>query len=158
MALTSLLSDWIDRQTLQETLGLSKTSAWRLLRRCGAAPGPGHALACRREDLVAALDHITQDPAFQQETRRRARLENSLLELAHLAHARLTPVASGPRGAELASARLASLPAGVSLSPVRLTIDFTGLPDLLEKLAALAFACQNDYEAIRKFVEEQSGA
>jgi hypothetical protein len=39
---------------------------------------------------------------------------------------------------------LASLPAGVSISPGRITVTFEGVPDALQKLLALAMAIRND--------------
>ena len=56
--LEKLPSAWIDRQTLQEILGVSKTVAWRILRQCGASQGPGNTLICARQELVAALDQL----------------------------------------------------------------------------------------------------
>ena len=71
-------TDWIDRKTLQEILGVSKTVAWRLFRLCGAVPGPGNTLVCPRESLAAALRSLEASGTCEREIRRRGRLEQNL--------------------------------------------------------------------------------
>ena len=55
--------DWVDRRQLEELLGISKTVAWRLLRHCGAEPGPGNTLICRRLTLIASLERLQAEGA-----------------------------------------------------------------------------------------------
>src|SRR3569832_2947517 len=93
-AFRRLRSEWIDRRTVEETLGVSKTVAWRLLRRCGAEAGPGNTLVCRRETLLAALERFQEDSGYRQEVNRRERLESRLGQL--LAAARSQPVQLAP--------------------------------------------------------------
>jgi len=149
---------WIDRQTLQQVLGVSKTVAWRVLRRCGATPGPGNTLTCPRPALVRALQELHEDPDCRRELGRRERLEDRLTQLVAAARSQQIRVVPDTRALELVSTRFAELPAGVSLSPYRLTIDFFGTEDFLEKFGAVVFALQNDYEAISEFIEAALGA
>jgi hypothetical protein len=51
---------------------------------------------------------------------------------------------------------LGKLPPGVELTPGRLTVDFFGTENFLEKVGAIVFALQNDYEAITEFIEQGS--
>jgi hypothetical protein len=149
----ALPSEWIDRRTLQETLGVSKTVAWRILRQCGAVEGPGNTLVCPRGELIGALERLQQTGRYTYEIRRRDRVESHLAELLTLACSRHIQVAPEDHGVELLSTRFAHLPPGVDLSPTRLTIDFAGTEDFLRKFGAVMFAFQNDYDSISSFLE-----
>jgi hypothetical protein len=153
-----LPSDWIDRRTVEETLGVSKTVAWRLLRRCGASDGPGNTLVCRRDALVAALEGIYRADDCQREVGRRDRLESrlgQLLAAARSRHVRLAPVAEG---VAIVSSRFDKLPDGVSLTRRELIVQFDDSADFLRKIGAVVFALQNDYEAIREFIDREPGS
>jgi hypothetical protein len=149
-----LHTDWIDRRTVEETLGVSKTVAWRVLRSCGASAGPGNTVVCRRLELIQALEALQQTGQYEHEIRRRSRVEQNLNLLLQSARSRHIQVAPDNRGVGLVNTRFATLPVGITLSPSRLTIDFTGTPDFLEKVGALVFALQNDYEAVGEFIEK----
>ena len=153
--LRALSSEWIDRRTLQEILGVSKTVAWRILRQCGGKEGPGSTLVCGREELIAALQRLQATGRYQYEIRRRARVEGHLAELLSVARSRHIRVAPEDRGVELLSTRFTHLPPGIDLSPTRLTIDFAGTEDFMGKLGAVMFALQNDYDSISSFLEAQ---
>ena len=150
--LEKLPSTWIDRQTLQETLGVSKTVAWRLLRRCGASPGPGNTLICDRLELIAKLEKLHTGKVCGRELQRRERLEDRLTQLVVAARAQQIRIVAAGRAVELLSTRFEKLPHGVEFSPVRLTIDFLGTQDFLEKVGAIIFALQNDFDAISQFI------
>ena len=152
-AFRRLRSEWIDRRTVEETLGVSKTVAWRLLRRCGAEAGPGNTLVCRRETLIAGLENKQEKTNNRQENNRRERLESRLgqwLAAARSQHVQLAP-ASG--AVEMLSSRFAKLPDGIELKPRELTIKFVDSADFLRKIGAVVFALQNDYEAIQEFID-----
>lgn len=151
----ALPSEWIDRRTLQEILGVSKTVAWRILRQCGGKEGPGNTLVCVRDELIQALERLQQTGRYTYEIRRRDRVEAHLAELLTLACSRHIQVAPDDRGVELLNTRFAHLPPGVDLSPTRLTIDFAGTEDFLRKFGAVMFALQNDYDSISSFLEAQ---
>src|ERR1035438_9095920 len=68
-----LPAEWIDRRTVEEVLRVSKTVAWRIMRRCGASDGPGNTLVCRREELILALVRLQSTGEFDREIRRRER-------------------------------------------------------------------------------------
>jgi hypothetical protein len=151
--LRKLESDWIDRRTLEVTLGVSKTVAWRIMRRCGATGG---ALVRRRLELVEALEALERSPGCDREIRRRGRLEERLSGLLAAARSKHVRIAPESRSLELVSTRLGKLPPGVELTPGRLTVDFFGTENFLEKVGAIVFALQNDYEAITEFIEQGS--
>jgi hypothetical protein len=152
--------DWIDRRQLEEVLGVSKTVAWRLLRLCGVAPGPGGALVVQREDLVARLERLAQDGGpIEREIQRHGRLEDFLERVRPAVIANLKRVARDPKHAlELINSRFAKLPANVVLTPSSLHIDFFGTEDFLQTVGAIVYALNNDYEAISSFIEEGCAA
>jgi hypothetical protein len=147
-----LHSEWIDRRALEETLGVSKTVAWRILRRCGAEAGSGNTLICRRETLIAALTRLEQTGECEREVHRRERLDTRLSDLLAAASSRHVQLLPADCGLELRNTRFARLPAGVELTRDRLVIEFAGTPDFLQKVGALVFALQNDYEAVNEFL------
>jgi hypothetical protein len=146
-------TEWIERRQVEEVLGISKTVAWRILRKCGAEEGPGKALICRRGDFVRALRDILSNPEFEREARRRKRVEDQVLQLARLAHSRQSQVAQGEAAQGLIDSRFTTLPPGVDLTRERLTIEFHGPEDFLQKFGAVVFALQNDYESLAAFLE-----
>ena len=147
---------WIDRQTLQDILGVSKTVAWRVLRQCGASQGPGNTLICERQQLVAALESLRTGEPCGRELRRRQRLEDRLTQLLTAARSQHIRVVPDSSALELVSTRFAHLPPGVELSPARLSIDFFGTEDFLEKLGAVVFALQNDFETISDLIRHEA--
>ena len=60
------------------------------------------------------------------------------------------------RALQLLSTRFDKLPAGVTLSPARLMIEFFGTEDFLEKFGAVVFALQNDLGEISAFIESEA--
>lgn len=138
---------------MEEVLGVSKTVAWRILRRCGAGEGPGNTLICRREELILALVRLQSTGEFERETRRRDRLTRYLERMAEAGRARRTTVATQQEALDLVGARFTRLPAGVVLTARQLTIEFASPEEFLQRMGALIFALQNDYETIREFIE-----
>jgi hypothetical protein len=148
-----LSSEWIDRRTVQETLGVSKTVAWRILRRCGAEDGPGNTLVCRRENLIVALERLQEDPGYRQELHRRERLDSRLGQLLAAARSQHVELAPASAAVDMVSSRFAKLPAGVELKPRELTVKFDHSADFLSKIGSIVFALQNDYDAIQEFID-----
>ena len=148
-----LPDEWVDRRTVQEILGVSKTVAWRIMRRCGAGEGPGNTLVCRRDALVRSLECLRATGDFEREAGRRDRLTRYLEALAEAGRTRRTPVATQAQALDLVSSRFGRFPAGVSLTRERLTVDFASPEEFLQRIGAVIFALQNDYDAIRAFID-----
>ena len=147
--------DWVDRRQLEELLGISKTVAWRLLRHCGAEPGPGNTLICRRPALIARLEELLADGGrLEREIRRHDRLAAFLEKIRPQVLANLTHVARDADALELLSSRFQSLPAHVVLTPSSLHIDFASTDQFLAAVGALIYALHNDLEKIRDFIEQ----
>jgi hypothetical protein len=156
-ALRASEEEWIDRRRLEELLGVSKTVAWRMLRQCGVEPGPGGALACRREHLIERLERLAEDGGvIQREIARRERLEELLERIRPAVIANLTKVVRDEQALALLSTRFSRLPANVALTPTSLHIDFYGTEDFLQAIGAVIYALNNDYETISAFIEAGS--
>jgi len=156
-ALRRLDTDWVDRRAVEEALGVSKTVAWRILRRSGAQDGPGNTLVCRRGELIEALEALRQGEDYRREVKRRDRIADYLKRLAEVGRTRRTKVAEDHRAIELLSSRLGRLPTGVELTPRRLTVEFSSPQEFLERMGTVIFALQNDYDAVRQFIESGIG-
>jgi len=154
--LRSMKTDWIDRRTLEEILAVSKWTAWRILKACEAAEGPGGALAIARTDLIERLQQLREDGRLSGEILRRGRLEASLDGMIRAARGKHKEIARKEAARELISTRFASLPPGVELTPCSLRIDFYGTEDFLGKFGAVVYALHNDYERISEFIESDS--
>jgi len=153
-SLEDLPGELVDRRTFEQILGVSKWTAWRILRRCGASQGPGNTLVCRRLDLIAQLRHLAEDGRFAPEIARRERLEQHLDGILRDASRRHKQIARDSAAEKLLSTRFKELPAGVELSPGALRITFHGAEDFLRKFGAVVYALHNDYERIEAFIEE----
>lgn len=152
-ALASLPQDLVDRRTLQELLGVGKWTAWRVMKLCGAADGPGGALVCRRDDLVRRLQAVQQDGRLAPEIARRQRVETYLDGMLRFASRKHKEIARDTAASALVGSRFGSLPAGVDLQPGALRIDFQGPADFLQKFGAVVYALQNDWETVSEFLE-----
>src|SRR4051812_12317794 len=93
--LERLETDWVDRRTLQETMGVSKWTAWRILKRCGAAEGPGGSLICGRAELIRSLRELQQDDRIAPEIARRRRVESYLDGMVQYASRKQKEIARG---------------------------------------------------------------
>jgi hypothetical protein len=152
--LRSMTVDWIDRRALEEVLGVSKWTAWRILKKCGAEEGPGGALMCRRPDLIGRLEELRGNQRFSTEIHRRNRVEEYLDSIVKYASRRHKEIARGGAASiALMGTRFSSLPPGVQLTSSELKIEFHGTEDFLGKIGALVYALDNDYEAISEFIE-----
>ena len=153
-ALEARQESWIDRRQVEEGLGVSKTVAWRLLRRLGAQEGPGNALILDRTDAIRGLKSLQEDGgAVDLEIRRRSRVEQYLNQMRGFVAAQRTTVASQERAMDLVNTRFESLPPNVSLTPRSLRVDFDSAAGFLKAFGAVVFALNNDYEAIREFID-----
>jgi hypothetical protein len=146
---------WVDRATLQESLGCSQTEAWRILKRLGAEAGPGGALVLAKDVFLERVRSYLADDRVTFEQRRRERLEQALDALNPHTRSRLVKVIAEDRPADaldLISTRLASLPPGVTLTPRSLHIEFGGREEFLARLGAVVFALENDTDRILELI------
>jgi hypothetical protein len=146
--------EWVDRRYLEEALGISKTVAWRLLRRLGAEEGPGNTLVLSRQDAVERVRRLqAEGGAIHHEVRRRSKLEQYLEGMRSYVAAQRTTVAADDRAIGLVNTRFGKLPANITLTPRKLQIEFQNTEEFLRAFGAVVFALNNDYEAIRDFID-----
>ena len=152
-ALRQSSEEWIDRRGVEELFGCSKTVAWRILRHAGIEPGPGGALACPRPVLLARLEAIAAGGEVEREIARRQRLDTLLERVRPAVIANMTRIAPDENALAVLNSRFAKLPANVQLTRSSLHIDFAGTEEFLAALGAVVYALNNDYEAVRAFIE-----
>jgi hypothetical protein len=156
-ALRSCPEEWIDRRHIEELFGCSKTVAWRILRHAGVEPGPGRALLCRREDLIARLERIAAGGgAVEREIARRERLDQMLERIRPDVIANMKKVARDEGALALVNTRFQSLPPNVEFTPTSLHIEFHGTEDFLQAFGAVVYALNNDFEAVQQHIEHPS--
>lgn len=142
----------VDRRAVEEAFAVSATTAWRIMRKVGAEPGPGNTQVCDRGRMVEAIVRWRDSKQVDREFARREKVEGRLQQLLQSAIVQHLEIAPPAEGVALVSSRFQGLPDGVTLGRDRLTIDFAGLQDFLRKFGAVLFAVQNDLEEVRTFV------
>jgi hypothetical protein len=156
-ALQESQAAWIGRQDLQELLGVSKSVAWRILRHCRAQKAPGGALLCDRILLIERLQEMAAvGGVIAQEVARRQRVEDQLTAMRNYLRSRRTKVVEEAEAPALLSSRFESLPPNVTFTQRSLLMKFRNTEEFLAAIAAVVFALENDYEAIRDFIEQDS--
>jgi hypothetical protein len=156
--LRSCPEEWIDRRQIEELFGCSKTVAWRILRQAGVEPGPGSALLCRREDLIARLERIAAGGgSVELEIARRERLDQMLERIRPDVIANMRKVAHDDQALALVNTRFQKLPPNVQLTPTSLHIEFHGTEDFLQAFGAVVYALNNDLEAVQQHIEHPAG-
>jgi hypothetical protein len=147
-------SDWVDRRRLEHLLGVSRSTAWRLMRQAGAGPGPGNTVVCGRQELIAYFERLLAGGGpVDYEAKRRRRLEDYLARIRPQVVASRTSVAPPTHGLAMVNTRFDSLPANVELTPRSLHIEFSTTAEFLAAVGKLVFALQNDYEKVAAYID-----
>jgi hypothetical protein len=136
----------VDRAVCERLFGLRRRRAIDLIRSFGGYQA-GRTFLVDRPRLIAQLEQISHGADFKTEWRRKERLAERLDAIRRLQAGARVAIPVEP---ETLRQRLPDLPAGVSLSPGELHIQFQSSEELLTKLFALAQAIANDYEAFEK--------
>ena len=143
--LEQLDRDLLIRRDLERLFGVSKVRATQLMTTFGAGR-TGHLLTLPRATLLRQLRRHRTGAAFRGEATRREQVVTAIRR-ARLTRIRVVvPV-------EALEARLAGLPAGVSVAPDRIEVRFSSAQDAVGRLFALAQALTHDYERFEALVE-----
>jgi hypothetical protein len=137
--LRELPDPWVDRQTIQSLLGIGTRRAQQILAPCVQRQIGANGVA-DREVLLAHLNRLATGEASHYEHQRRRRLAE---QIAALRRERSTAVLVEAPTA-VVNQQIEHLPAGVSITPGRITVSFGSTREALEKLLALAMAVGND--------------
>ena len=140
--LEQLPSPWVDRATLEWTLGVGRRRAQQILEPLVRRTIGRNGLA-DREEVVRHLRDLAAGEAVVFEKQRRERLHRILDQL-HV-EAREQPRVLVEAPAAVANQELDQLPPGVHLSPGRIVIEnFLTPEEAKQKMLALIMAMAND--------------
>lgn len=142
--LEALDRDLLTRRDLEQLFGVSKARAAILMRTFGADK-TGNARTLDRAALLKQLRAQRKGRAFSGEVDRRERVMTALRR------ARITGI-KVPVAPEVLSVKLAGLPAGVTVTPGRIEVQFAGAREAVARLFALAQALTNDYDRFEDLV------
>ncbi|MCP5114430.1 MAG: hypothetical protein GY953_26670 [bacterium] len=143
----------LDRGTIEKVFGLRRRRAIELMHSFDGYQA-GRAFLVDRIQLIERLRGIHDSPEFTREQRRKQRLTETIEKLRKY---RQAAAVSLPVPAEAFTQPAAELPAGVSLAPGELRVEFGSAEQLLGKLFELAQAAANDYQRFQQVIERPSG-
>ena len=143
--LEALDREVLTRRDIEQLFGVSRARAATLMQTFGAEL-TGNQRTLPRTQLLRQLRRHRTRVAFRGEETRRDRVVTAIRQ------ARLTGIRVAVPS-EALEARLAGLPAGVSVEPGRIEVRFSGAQDAVGRLFALAQALTNDYERFEELVE-----
>src|SRR5579884_141516 len=141
-ALAAVSVPVVDRTTVERLFGVGRRRAIDLMLLFEGYQ-TGSAFLLDRLSLIETLRRIAADPNIDYERRRRERLSAELDSARRLQVASRVRIAVRPG---VQQRRVCDLPEGIDLRSGRLTIDFTGVDQLLSQLYELAQAAAYDYE------------
>jgi hypothetical protein len=147
--LESIPDPWLDRQTVQQLLGVKIRRAQQIMNTC-AGRTVGTSSLVDRQAFIQQLKRIQSGEAEVYEQKRRQRVALVLHELSTQRAPELKVEAPAP----IVNQAFENLPPGVDLGKGRITIYFNDPKEALEKLLALAMAVGNDYDSFEKITTE----
>jgi hypothetical protein len=140
--ITALELPVVDRAVIEQTFGVRRRRAVQLLAAFGGYQA-GNTILIERRRLLEQLERIISSGEFLFEERRRERLTESLNQARQ---SRRAAAISIPVVQTVARETLDHMPAGITLTPGLLRIEFEKSLELLEKLFRLSQAIANDFE------------
>jgi hypothetical protein len=145
--LEQLPRPFVDRSTLEVLLQVGRRRAQQILAPCVSDHVGANSLA-DRDAVIRRLRKIAvgEDERFEVERQRKVAGVIEKLRQERIQQPQILIEAP----VRVMSQQLRNLPEGVSIAPGRLTIEFAGPQQALEKLLALAMAIGNDYEAFER--------
>jgi hypothetical protein len=150
--LSALPDRWVDRATLELILRIGRRRAQQILAPCITRQIGANGLADRR----VLLDHLRRLAArkttvyYERQRRRRLGEHIEALRKSWLEQPRVLVAAP----VSVVNSDLAGLPAGVSIAPGQIIVQFATPTEALEKLLALAMAIGNDQHGFEQLVTD----
>jgi hypothetical protein len=148
--LEALPRPFIDRATVESLLGVGRRRAQQILAPCVTERVGANGLADRNA-LITHLRRLAQSDSHHYEQRRRQKVADKLVELEKERRERPRLLVEAPT--QVLGQEFQNLPAGVSLEPGRIIIEFAHPQQALEKLLALAMAISNDFDRFERCVQ-----
>lgn len=145
-ALSQMDTPIVDRAVCQRLFGIGRRRAIDLMQKFGGYRA-GNTILIDRAAFIQQLQHMLDQPEFEQERRRKRRLSEHLAKLER--HRRAAAVRI-PVGREVVHLTSFDLPGGISFEVGRLTVDYETVEQLLSRLYELAQAAANDFDQFSK--------
>ncbi len=139
----------VDRAIVQMVFGLGRRQAIEFLHRFGGYQA-GKTFLIDRQLLIEGLRRLMAGENFQNEIRRKERLEETIEQLRRSQAGACVRIPVHP---EMRRCEVAGLSAGIALEAGHLHIKFSGTEDLLTKLYELSQAAANDFDRFRAATE-----
>ena len=140
---------YIDRPAVELLLGVGRRRAQQLMAPCIRDRVGTNGLA-DRDALIAHLRRLAGGESASYEVRRRRRVAGVLERLRKERLERPQLLVEAP--VDVVSQRMEELPPGVHIERGRITVEFGGPQEALEKLLALAMAISNDFEVFERSI------
>jgi hypothetical protein len=147
--LEKLPRPFVDRATVEFLLGVGRRRAQQILAPCITDRVGANGLA-DRDVLVRHLRQLSEGEDAYYERNRRRKVAEALEKLQKERLERPKLLISAPIQVE--KQEFEGLPAGISLGPGRITVEFDAPEQALEKLLALAMAIGNDFGRFERIV------
>jgi hypothetical protein len=141
-AIEALPRPFVDRATLEFLLGIGRRRAQQILAPCITDRVGANGLA-DRDGVIAHLRRLAESDAGHYERQRRRQVAQALEQLRKDRLQRPQLLVEAPL--RILTQKFENLPAGVSLAPGRITVEFDQPRQALEKLLALAMAVGRDF-------------
>jgi hypothetical protein len=138
---------FIDRSTIEVLLQVGRRRAQQILAPCVSDRVGANGLA-ERDTVIRRLHEIAEGQEEHFETERRRKVAYVIEKLRRERIESPQVLIEAP--VRVLSQQLLNLPAGVAITPGRITVEFTEPQQALEKLLALAMAIGNDYELFER--------
>jgi hypothetical protein len=143
----------IDRSAIEKIFQVRRRRAIDLMRHFGGYQ-VGRTFLIHKIELLRALDAVAAGEEFSHESRRKARVVESLDRARKEIAARRISI---PATEGFLDRRIPDLPESIQLEPGRLRIEFRGAEDLLHQLLELSRAIMNDYARFKSLIRDADG-
>lgn len=143
----------LDRSTVESLFQVRRRQAINLMRRFGGYQ-VGRTFLVPTEEVIHFLEgeHLKAD--IRAVGKQKQRVADFLGEARLALSLPRIPITPKQKHSEIA---FKDLPSGIHISPSRLSIDFQGVSDLLQKLFSLSQALANDFETFETALEGEIG-
>jgi hypothetical protein len=137
--LEALPSPWVDRATLEFTLGVGRRRAQQILQPLVRHTIGKNGLA-DRDELIRHLRTVAAGESASYENQRRQAFARQFGAICH--DRRTSVIVAAPSA--VVNQEFDDLPAGVTVAPGHISVQFSTPTEALQKLLALAMAIRND--------------
>ncbi len=150
-AMQALPRPFVDRATVEFLLGVGRRRAQQIMAPCIMDRVGANGLAAR-DAFIIHLRRLAEGEEGHYEMRRRRKVAAVLGQLRKERLEKPQLLVEAP--VQVLTQEFENLPEGVRLEPGRITVEFDGPQQGLEKLLALAMAISNDFDRFERSVTD----